>query len=139
MSGHPWLLFLDDEREPSRSIEDDDYRRGVGLPPVPASLRLLPRRWTVARSVDEAKELIERLGPPSFVAFDHDLGADLPTGHDLAKWLVEMDLEGRFELPLGFSYEVHSANPVGAANIKGLLAGYLAFRRNRAAGSPGPH
>lgn len=97
-------LYLDDERNP----------RGEG--------------FAVVRSVLEARQLCDRRAP-SFVSFDHDLGDGQPTGMDFAHWLVErdMDAEGSF-LPRDFAFNVHSANPVGAANISGLLNGYLAAR-----------
>ena len=30
--------------------------------------------------------------------------------------------------PENFSWRVHSANPIGAANIEGLMSGYLAHK-----------
>lgn len=108
----PFTLFLDDERHPP---EDG-------------------RVWTLARSMEEAIGLIEQHGCPVFISFDHDLGYKgrdlLPTGHDLAKWLIERDLDagGRF-FPSGFWYFVHSQNPVGARNINDLLFKYLMVHR----------
>ena len=59
------------------------------------------------------------------MSFDHDLGDQTPTGFDLAKEIINRDLYEISEIPDGFSYAVHSANPVGAANISGLMDGYL--------------
>lgn len=99
-------IFLDDERQPVH-----------------------PRRWRVCRSYDEA--VIEMLthGCPSMITFDHDLGLNSKTGYDLAKWMVDMDLtwEGKF-IPADFTFEVHSQNPVGKANIEALLNNYLRQR-----------
>lgn len=131
-----WLLFLDDERDPVLSIDHDGYRRGVGLPPLRGII--LPRPWMIARSVVEAEHHIRQRGAPGFIAFDHDLGEGKPTGYDFAKELVDRDLDGSLGLPRGFSYEVHSANPVGAANIRGLLDGYLAFRKREMGAARGP-
>lgn len=102
--------------------------------------------WVVARSVDAAITYIRTYGFPRFISFDHDLGLKLrvrddnaiillaeeedteaPSGFDFAKWLVNEDLENRW-MARGFDYHVHSANPVGAANIRGLLDHYLRVR-----------
>ena len=105
-----YKLFLDDERDPARVYP----REYVG-------------DWIVCRSVAEALDVFSDLGWPEWISFDHDLGKDQPTGMDLAKWLVSRDIEVG-DMPADFTYEVHSANPVGAANIRGLLDGYLRTR-----------
>jgi hypothetical protein len=78
--------------------------------------------------MEEAQDVISDLGWPLWISFDHDLGDNVPTGYDLARWLVEQDLDGN-QMPDQFEYRVHSANPVGAANIQGLLDGYLRHKR----------
>ena len=86
--------------------------------------------FVVVRSYAEAVGYIRKNGCPNFISFDHDLGtADDLTGFDVAKWLVERDLDsnGTF-LPEDFDYFVHSANPVGANNIHGLFKNYLEQR-----------
>ena len=95
------MLFLDDVRDPP------------------------PGEWVTVRSFAAAVEYVERHGIPAFISFDHDLGENVPTGHDFAKWLVECHLDGKHRFPKTFSYAVHSANPPGAANITGLLDGFL--------------
>lgn len=99
-----YRLFIDDLREPSDA------------------------GWTIARSSAEAITCLADLGCPDEISFDHDLGND-DTAMIVAKRLVEMDLDasGQF-IPSGFRFYVHSANPVGAANIRGLLASYLQAR-----------
>lgn len=85
--------------------------------------------WVVVRNFDEAIAHIEDNGCPNFISFDHDLGDQFAkTGYDLAKWLVETDLDCSGFLPEDFDFNVHSANPVGAANIRALLRSYLAQR-----------
>ena len=106
----PYRLFLDDVRGLAWVYPDAD-----------------PGEWVSCASTAEAQAAIQRLGWPAFISFDHDLGPDLPTGHDLARWLVELDLDTQ-GMPPGFGYAVHSANPVGRANITALLDRYLAFR-----------
>lgn len=83
----------------------------------------------VARSFEDAVHYVEQHGPMSFVSFDHDLGDQVPSGYDFAKWLVETDMDhgGEF-LPRDFAFNVHSANGPGASNISGLLRRYLDFK-----------
>jgi hypothetical protein len=104
----PWKLWLDDLRDPP----DDTF--------------------VVARNFEAATSTIKKKGCPLFISFDHDLGEvsdgeTAPTGYDLAKWIVEMHLEGVITFSEGFSFRVHSANPIGAANISSLLDEYLSF------------
>ena len=99
----------------------DDLRN----PPTPGD-------WdVVARSYDAVFECIARHGCPRTISFDHDLGPDAPSGYDIVKRLVEMDLDGELQLPDGFKFHVHSMNPVGAENIGALLSNYLASKRAR--------
>jgi hypothetical protein len=85
--------------------------------------------WVVVRSFAEAIAYFDNHGIPDRISFDHDLGELighlLPTGMDVAKAIVEGVLDGRYVLPRDFSYQVHSANPVGRANIVGLMDGLL--------------
>lgn len=117
-----WNMFLDDLREVSYT------RRFRDLLEYPVD------SFVVARSYDEAVSLCKARGCPSVITFDHDLGLESDgsekTGYDLAKWLVEMDLdaEGKF-IPEDFYAHVHSSNPVGAANIIVHINHYLAFRK----------
>jgi hypothetical protein len=87
------------------------------------------RDWKIVRDVAEAVEYCQENGCPRMVSFDHDLGDGIPTGFDFAKWLCEMDMDcgGKF-IPTDFEFFVHSANPVGKANIEGYLSGYLSQR-----------
>lgn len=100
-----YRLFLDDERDP------------------PAG------EWEVVRSLEAALALVQARGLPSFISFDHDLGADdaakpLPTGADFARWLGDYVLDNSLSLD-GFEWYVHSQNPIGAANINGYLLGLV--------------
>ena len=96
-----YKLFIDDTREPSDVT------------------------WVIVRSYDEAIAYIVSHGLPNFISFDHDLSDNSLTGYDIAKWIVESDLDGTINIPEDFTYEIHSQNPIGAANIKGLLDSYL--------------
>lgn len=87
----------------------------------------------VVRSYIEAIEIIRINGMPNFISFDHNLGEDekgnlLKTDYDLAKWIVESDLDNTYKLPSNFKYKVYSQNPVGKKNIIALLDGYLKFK-----------
>lgn len=124
-----WRLFLDDlaegDRNPRLTVDHQRWRARAGLSPG------LPNRpelgaWVVALNCGEAVAHVSRLGPPSFVSFDHDL-ADGLDGLWFARALIEADMDGS-HLPDDFGYEVHSANPVGRTNIHGLLGRYLELR-----------
>jgi hypothetical protein len=99
-----YRLFIDDIRDP---IDND---------------------WRIARSSTDAIALLETLGCPCEISFDHDLGGD-DTAMLIVKRLIALDLDagGAFISP-EFSYSIHSANPVGRENIRGLLDQYLAVR-----------
>lgn len=79
----------------------------------------------IVRSFDQATSYMLIYGVPTYISFDHDLGENTPTGFDIAKWLVEMDQDNVCTMPETFSFNVHSANPVGAENIRCLLNNYL--------------
>lgn len=105
-----WILFLDDKRNPKDG-----------------------RPWTVARNVQEAKDLVLQRGMPKYISFDHDLEPEpKPNGFQFAKWLTEMDMDGKIEIPLDFAWNVHSANPDGAKNIQGILNSYMAHKNREA-------
>jgi hypothetical protein len=85
--------------------------------------------WLWAKSSAEARAAVKRLGAPSRVAFDHDLGPG-DEAIDFARELVERDLDAGYSfLPADFAFSVHSDNGPGAANLRGLLSGYLASRQ----------
>ena len=85
--------------------------------------------FIVVRSFVEAVQYVQNHGFPSYVSFDHDLGDnDEKTGYDFAKYLVDLDLNGIMKMPDNFDFNVHSANPVGAANIKNYMENYIRYR-----------
>ncbi|WP_041666790.1 cyclic-phosphate processing receiver domain-containing protein [Sulfuricurvum kujiense] len=106
-----WKLYLDDIRTPKDPT------------------------FVISRTVKDAQNLILTCGVPMFISFDHDLGMDNtlkvhPSGYDFAKWLVEMDMDGIISIPKNFTFIVHSANPVGAENIRIYLHTYMEFKYN---------
>ncbi len=99
-----YRLFIDDIREP---IDPD---------------------WRIARTSADAISMLEHLGCPREISFDHDLGGD-DTAMLVVKRLIDLDLDaGGTFIPTDFRYSIHSANPVGRENIRGLLDQYLAVR-----------
>ena len=117
-------IFLDDIRVPSDvtwvSVPKKDY--------------------LIVRNYDLFVKTIKHKGIPDFISFDHDLadqhyGDGLKndnikydkytekTGYDAAKWLVGHYMDN-FTSPFPQIY-VHSANPVGAANIVNYINGFL--------------
>jgi hypothetical protein len=87
----------------------------------------------VVRSIKEFKNIVwyARYAdiPISYISFDHDLGSDCPetTGYACAKWLVDFDMKHNI-LTEDFTFNVHSANPVGARNIRMYMDQYLKSR-----------
>lgn len=102
-----YRMFLDDVRDPSWVYPQLDSSN-----------------WIVCRSFEQAQDVMADLGWPEWISFDHDLGDGVASGYDLAKYLVNWDLD-MGNMPPNFHFEVHSANPVGAANIRNLLSHYL--------------
>lgn len=123
------LLWLDDIRNP---LEND----WLFFSPIDKPYNVV---WV--KSFKEFVNWIELNGLPEGICFDHDLGdiTELPSGillstafeseksgYDCAKWLVEYCINKDLDVPL---YNIQSANPVGKANIDGLLKSYIKFRR----------
>ena len=92
----------------------------------------LAMEFEVVRSYDEFVAYIKKNGLPQFISFDNDLGLDdngevAPDGYAAAKWLVyESDLDLQ-----NLKFGVHSANPVAAEQIRGLLKNYIQFLKER--------
>jgi hypothetical protein len=87
------LLWLDDQRRPPSD------------------------EWVWARTFMEAIELILTHGTVyDEFSLDHDLSEHEPTGYDFLRWVVisRPDLLPRI-------VRIHSANPVGAANMQAVI------------------
>ena len=101
--------------------------------------------WIVVRNYDELVSKIKMHGLDNFevISLDHDLGEtamveyynnvkpnyDLnynniseKTGYDAAKFLVAESMNKNIPLPQVY---VHSANPIGSANMMGYINNYL--------------
>lgn len=107
-------LFLDDIRNPNEAATYAEVR---GVNPV-----IYKEEWVIVRDYLEFVDWIKKNGLPELISFDHDLGeADEHTGMDCAWWLVNYCLDNNCALP---KWAVHSANPAGYDNIKGLLINF---------------
>lgn len=101
--------------------------------------------WVVARNYEEFVEVVIKHGMSNIdlISLDHDLGDQAmneyfnnvqpnftldysniqeKTGMDCCKFLVELSLDTKEPLPLVY---VHSANPIGSANMMGYINNYL--------------
>ena len=97
-------IFLDDERYP------------------------VDEELIIARTVQDAINLVHQHGYPSFVSFDNDLGFGEPEGWEFAEWLIQHDLNTN-SMPEEFSFYVHSQNPVRRDNIVARLERYIEYKR----------
>lgn len=100
--------------------------------------------WTVARSMEEAIAIVRANPTIEYMSLDHDLGDALceeagegceepnrkdcvhraaPTGMDFLKWVRDNDA-----WPV-HKPNVHSANPVGAANMRNLIDDFGPYNR----------
>jgi len=98
-----YKLFIDDLRDP---VTDD---------------------WVVARSSEQAIEVVRNRGLPVEIAFDHDLGGD-DTTMKFINWLPDYFASRvDWSFPKDFKYTIHSQNPVGAANIRCAMENLIWF------------
>ncbi len=81
-------------------------------------VRPAPEGWTHCYTFGEA---LIKIGAEAMfgqdldeISFDHDLGEE-KTGYDLARFLEMLAYQGVFKVN---KWTVHSANPVGKANIE---------------------
>ncbi len=123
-------LYLDDVRTPKNP--NNEWVDGID-------------EWQVVRSYDEFVAHIQMNGLENYevISLDHDLGDTAmkeyynnvhpnytldynniveKTGYDCAKWLVAESMTKNVPLPQIY---VHSANPIGSANIMGYVNNYL--------------
>jgi len=126
------ILWLDDLRNPYLDLEGR-------VPKEDGTVE-----WVL--NYEQFVQWIEKFGLPDIISFDHDLADEHytpqeywndyqlskqyqesqnyqeKTGLDCAKWLIDYCTETNLKLP---KYYVHSANPVGADNIRILLGNYI--------------
>jgi hypothetical protein len=97
-----YTLFLDDLRSPTSDLKD----------------------VKIARNVSQAIKLVEGHGLPNVISFDHDLGSGEFTSPRFMWWLIDQHLDEKFDLNKVKQVLIHSANPVGAENLKELWNGF---------------
>lgn len=95
-----YKLFIDDERFP---VTND---------------------WMIARSSDEAIAFVAMYGMPIEISFDHDLGGN-DTSRIFIMWMVDALLDDQITIPEGFTFSVHSQNPIGAEWIRSTMRGII--------------
>jgi len=76
------------------------------------------------KTAEEAIGIL-RDGKVTFISFDHDLGTELD-GHDVATQIERLVYEGMKPMP---EWSVHSANPVGEAEISSAMKSAERFGR----------
>jgi hypothetical protein len=104
-----YKIYLDDERTPN------------------------DKTWIVVRNYDQFIQKISELGFDNIdvISFDHDLGdtrIEEKTGYDAAKWLLNEYCDYTIHTPQIY---VHSANPIGAANIIGYVNSFLKHTKKK--------
>jgi hypothetical protein len=83
-------------------------------------IRTAPNGWTHVKTVVEAQKMMET-GQVTHLSLDHDLGGDGPDAYTLCLWMAENDV-----WPTDW-VGIHSANPVGRANMKAVINRYSKF------------
>lgn len=130
------LVWLDDYRDP---FIDEEGK-------VPPHYEKEDIIWV--KDYDEFVNYIEKNGLPEAISFDHDLAQEhyVPkeywhdynaskkyqefkeptyhekTGYNCADWLCKYCMNNNLKIP---RYFVHSANPVGSSNIRGIMEFYI--------------
>lgn len=90
-----YLLFLDDERQPPSS------------------------EWVVARTTEQAKNIVQTQGWPSHVSLDGHLGLGEQNGLVFAWWLCERHAED--PAPESFEYSIHTADVFMSAQMENKM------------------
>jgi hypothetical protein len=132
------FLWLDDMRDPKEKIWADYITKNILEP------HFVDIAWV--KNYAEFTAWITENGMPGFISFDHDLADEHytpekywsnyeaskayqdaqnyqeKTGMDCAKWLADYCMDNNTILP---KFYVHSANPVGADNIRRFLNNFL--------------
>lgn len=126
-----YKLFLDDERTPNACINYMQHRADCRIYVDESS-------WVIVRNYSQFCNHIIMNGIPDLISFDHDLAdaVQLPetetefdkiqrerTGLDCAKFLCHY-FENKIQNAKFPECIVHSANPVGAENIRAYIENF---------------
>jgi hypothetical protein len=76
----------------------------------------------IALKFEDAVFEIANRGVPSFISFDYTIG------YDLARWLVTSSIDGLFDFPKDFTFDVHNGNMLEKNTIEALLNNYIHFK-----------
>lgn len=139
-----YKLFLDDYRIPLDCVQYMHQRIGKENPIY------LETDWVKAVNYRHFVRIIDRLGIPALVSFDHDLADghyhqnmqegeinytsddfkndDHKTGYHCAQYLIEKCAELNVPMP---KFYVHSMNPAGTENIIQLLRSFNHLKREK--------
>lgn len=120
------FLFLDDDAfHPEKIRNMRNYYPLIGAEEI---LKIAQQSEVqLNTTVEGAIDYIEKNGCPDFISFDNDLQRDLE-GLDLAKWLIEKDLDYPGFIPKDFKFFVHSQNIIAKEKIYSRLDQYLSVR-----------
>lgn len=128
-----YKLFLDDIRKP---LDCFSYM------PVSQNQIYLREDWVIAKNYEDFCAIINNMGTPSFVSFDHDL-ADAhytqttgninssdykeKTGLDCTRFLIDYCMDKKLDFP---EYLIHSMNPTGKENIYYLIQNFKRLQKD---------
>jgi hypothetical protein len=85
------------------------------------------KKWQTARSTQAAAGIMKQLGAPAAISVNYDLGKNEPYGADIARWLVQLDLNHNI-LAEDLDLTIHGGSIVDATNMKTILRNYLKFK-----------
>ena len=124
------FMFLDDDAfHPDRIRTMRVYYPLIGAEEI-LDIAYAPNTDIVIfTTVEGAQDYILSNGCPDFISFDNDLRRDLE-GLDLAKWLINKDIDSPGFIPEDFRFFVHSQNIEAKDRIYSNLNQYLDFRKN---------
>lgn len=120
------FLFLDDDAfHPDKIRHPNYYYPLIGADDI----KNIAYQSEIVKftTVEGAQDYILTHGCPAFISFDNDLMRELE-GIDLAKWLVDKDLDNPGFIPPNFNFFVHSQNPIAKTAIYSYLNQYLKCR-----------
>ena len=82
-------------------------------------VRPAPKEWVWIRTAEDCLLYLELWWDDiSEISLDHDLGENIKTGYDVAKFIEEQVIVNGKRLPI---VRIHSANPVGRKNMEAAL------------------
>lgn len=135
-----YAMYIDDVRDPPLALQEK-HQFVVVRSCAEATAYITAHGFPNYVSFDHDLGII--LSPDQAGAFDFDAAGnimchgdgplikkahedlDSPSGYDFCKWLCAQDQMNPWMKRLDFKYNVHSANPVGAAAIRQYLSWYL--------------